>query len=227
MPGALLDDMDALRRRARADRHAYWFPLLVFGLATVAAAPLYVRLEYGPMVTHEDGTTVYYPSTDQRVGQYWMIVLLGGALLTAWWYRRRGRRTGIEGRVGPALVAATLVTLGYVVVTLLPIGFFLWPIQVREFSALLVLAVGLLALAWQERSRGLGVTAVLFAVAAILANGYNVENLAFRLGWDPFLAHPEQARFTQLPALLLPAAVLLTGGAAAGLQAWRARRRTG
>lgn len=226
----LLDDMDALRRRTRADRHAYWFPLLVFGLATVAAAPLYVRTEYGAQVTSPDGTTVRYPTTDSRAGQYWLIVLLGGALLTVWWYGRRGRRIGIEGRVGAAVVAATLVVIAYAVLTLLPVDFyiyFLWPVTTREFSALLVLAVGLLALAWQERSRGLGVTAALFAVTVVMANTYNVENIAYRLGWDPFFAHPEQARFTLLPSLLLPAAVLLAGAAVAGLRARPGSRRTG
>src|SRR6266566_5993999 len=37
----LLDEMKALRRRARAARHAYWFPLVLFGVLTCASIPLY------------------------------------------------------------------------------------------------------------------------------------------------------------------------------------------
>src|ERR1700735_4692245 len=38
----LLGEMAALRRRARAARHAYWFPLVLFGLLTCASAPFYI-----------------------------------------------------------------------------------------------------------------------------------------------------------------------------------------
>lgn len=217
----LLADTLTLRRRARADRHAYWFPLLFFGLAIVGAAPLYV--EHLQMQDGDTATALYSTPTDPRLGSYWTVVLLGGALLTVWWYRRRGRRIGIEGRVGPAVVAATLVTIAFLVVSVLPIGFYLWPLLVRDYTALLVIAVGLLALGREEHSRGLWVTAGLFTAAAVVANTYNVENLAFRLGWDPFLAHPEQVRFVQLPALVAPAAVLLVGGAVAGLRSRRGR----
>ena len=118
---------------------------------------------------------------------------------------------------------STLVTIVLLIVAVLPIRMYLWPLYTRDYTALLVIAVGLLALAWQERSRELGIIAVLFTAAAVLANTYNVENIAFRLGWDPFGAHPEQLRFEQLPALVAPAAVLLLGGAVAALRARRLR----
>jgi len=227
LPEEMLADTLTLRRRARADRQAYWVPLLFFGLAIVGSAPLYVEhLEVQDGEVQHGGdpaTALYSMPTDPRLGSYWTVVLLGGALFTAWWYRRCGRRIGIEGGVGPAVVAATLVTMALLVVGVLPIGFYLWPLWMRDYTALLVIAVGLLTLAWQERSRGLGIIAVLFAAAAVLANTYNVENVALRLGWDPFVAHPDQLRFEQLPALVAPAAVLLVGGAVAGLRARRAR----
>ena len=37
----LLGEMKALRRQARAARHAYWFPLVLFGLLTCASVPFY------------------------------------------------------------------------------------------------------------------------------------------------------------------------------------------
>ena len=39
---SLLAEMKALRRRARTERHAYWFPLVLFGLLTCASVPFYV-----------------------------------------------------------------------------------------------------------------------------------------------------------------------------------------
>ena len=217
----LLAQTLTLRRRVRSDRHAYWFPLLFFGLAITGSAPLYV--EHPQAQDGATATGLYSMLTDPRLGSYWTITLLGGALLTLWWYRRRGRKAGIEARVAPAVVAPTVVTVVFLVVAVLPISFFLWPLLIRDYTAMLVIAVGLLALAWQERSLGLWITAGLVTAAAVLANTYNVENLVFRLGWDPFVAHPDQLRFEQLPALVAPAIVLLVGAAVAGLRPWRVR----
>ena len=38
-PEELLSDLARLRRQARTARHAYWFPLVLFGLLTCASAP--------------------------------------------------------------------------------------------------------------------------------------------------------------------------------------------
>jgi hypothetical protein len=212
----LLAGARTLRRRARTDRHAYWLPLLFFGLATAAAAPLYVITIEVP----DDGgaLSLYAVRTDPRIGSYWTVALLAGALLSVWWYRRRGNRVGIEGRVGPALVAAAVFLIGYAVLGMLPSAAdFLWPLWVRDFAALLVVAVGLLALAWEERSPGLGIVAAVFTATAVVANTYDLSNLVYQIGWDvPFRVH-------QLPNLLVPAAVLLAGGLVAGLRAWRSR----
>ncbi len=41
-PEELLSDLARLRRQARSARHAYWFPLILFGLLTCASVPFYV-----------------------------------------------------------------------------------------------------------------------------------------------------------------------------------------
>ena len=41
-PAGLLSEVRRLRREARSDRHAYWFPLVLFGLLTCASAPFYI-----------------------------------------------------------------------------------------------------------------------------------------------------------------------------------------
>jgi hypothetical protein len=77
----------------------------------------------------------------------------------------------------------------------------------RGHAALLIIAAALLVLAWVERSVRLTVVSVLFAGAAALVNLYNVENL----GWAP--ADYWDLRVITFQVLLLPAAILLLGGA--------------
>jgi hypothetical protein len=96
----------------------------------------------------------------------------------------------------------------------------------KGFSALLVIAAGLLALAWLERSVLLGVVSALFTLAAIPATTMiNVPlgpvdpaGLFWHLGWH---GDYTDTRLYALQQLLLPAAVLLVGG---GVAAVRARR---
>lgn len=93
----------------------------------------------------------------------------------------------------------------------------------KGFSALLVIAGGLLALAWLERSVLLGVVSVLFTLAAIpstamIVNPTVVLEPGFvfhRLGWTPDWA---DTRAYALQQLLLPAVVLLTGGTIAAIR---------
>src|ERR1017187_6791717 len=47
-PAELLGELAVVRRRTRSARHAYWFPLVLFGLLTCAAAPLYVSAAEPP-----------------------------------------------------------------------------------------------------------------------------------------------------------------------------------
>ncbi len=100
-PGPLLADLARLRRQTRAARHAYWFPLVLFGLLTCGAAPLYVAprrrrhsgayaFDSGPILLSGTpfGTSTFY------IGWYWAVALVGGYLLTLLWYRRHARPGG-------------------------------------------------------------------------------------------------------------------------------------
>jgi hypothetical protein len=89
-----------------------------------------------------------------------------------------------------------------------------WPddLVVRGTFPLVIIAAGLCALAWAERSRALAAIAAVYTGAALLASLYNVENVLFRLGWKPGLGDSD---LTSLPNLLLPALVLLVAGAGA------------
>ena len=57
--------------------------------------------------------------------------------------------------------------------------------MVRGTFPFVIIAVGLWALAWAERSRALAVIAAVYTGTARLASLYNVESLLFRLGWNP------------------------------------------
>jgi hypothetical protein len=229
-PTAVLQEVGALRRRTRADRHAYWFPLVLFGVLTVAALPLYVeRLRCdssglcfsgggpGQRALFAMGGLVL--GMDALVGWYWLVALLVGGLATVWWYRWRAGRRGVQGRVGVALLVG-LVTLGALLGGtmgwLLPAA--TATASLHGTSAFLVIAVGFLGLAGLERSRWLAVVAVCYAVAAGLAVFYDLENVASRVGWDAY-----DTRYRYWPNVLVPALVLLLGGGVAALTA--ARRR--
>jgi len=115
---ALLADMKALRRRTRTARHAYWFPLVLFGLLTCASVPFYVMP--GPPA---GGTgTVPEPPlpilggfagvTAQRsLGYYWLAALFGGLLLTLLWYRWNARRVGLSTPARGYLVTTAVLTV--------------------------------------------------------------------------------------------------------------------
>jgi hypothetical protein len=110
-------------------------------------------------------------------------------------------------RAGWPRTAAVAVAAFFAAVAFGALGVYL----IRGYAALVVIAVALLVLAWTERSVLLAVVSALFAGAALLVNLYNVENVFYRLGWDG----GQDQRVAALQSLLLPAVVLLAGGAVA------------
>jgi len=231
---ALLADMRELRRRARTARHAYWFPLVLFGLLTCASVPFYV-LPGSPAggtgaVSGESSLPIlggYGGFTVQRsLGYYWLAALLGGLLLTLLWYRWNARRVGLATPArGYLVTTAVLTVLALVVPPLSQVrspGWLswlrhldvLWPgdLVLRGTFPFVIIAAGLWVLAWAERSRALTVIAAVYTATALLASLYNIENVLFRLGWNP---SGSDLSLTSLPNVLLPALVLLATGAGA------------
>jgi hypothetical protein len=226
-PAEVLAELATLRRRVKADRYGYWFPLLVFGVLIAAATPLYIAPE---LPTTPGGQLAYSSQPDsERAGLYWLAALVAGGLLTVWWYRRRGRRIGLPRAGMLAVLTAVLAVAVAAVVQYAAMAFpplsWLTLVVGRGYEATLVIAAGLIALAWFERSVALAGISAVYAAAALLASLYNVENVLFDLGWDPVSAHPDQLRLVALPNLLLPALVLLLAGSVTGLTALVRRRR--
>jgi hypothetical protein len=237
-PGPLLADLTQMRHQARAARHAYWFPLVLFGLLTCGAAPLYVAAHAPPgdLSAHAVGSWPILlsglPSGAGTfyIGWYWAVALVGGCLLTLLWYRRHAGRAGVWTPARGYLitgVALTVLALAIPPLTLwlhrlswvwLPLG----DVWIRGTLAFLIIAAGLWVLARAERSRALAVIALVYTGAALLSSLYNVENIVFRLGWNPRGTFAWQ--LTALPNVLLPAVILLVAGGAAFL-VQRTRRR--
>jgi hypothetical protein len=233
----LAGELRALRRRTRTDRHAYWFPLVLFGLITCGAIPFYLQgtpagrgAPSGPALPMLGGFLAH-----RHLGYYWLVALLAGVLLTLLWYRRNARRVGLQTpALGYLVTVAVLTGLALAIPLLSQVRSphslrwlhhlqLLWPgdLVIRGTFPFVIIAVGLWALAWAERSRALAVIAAAYTGAALLASLYDVENVLFRIGWNP---GPGQYDLTTLPNVLLPALVLLAAGA--GAFAVQRRHRT-
>jgi hypothetical protein len=104
------------------------------------------------------------------------------------------RGHGLPARTG-FVVGVVLAAVAYGNLVLLS--------STHGYGALLVIAPGLLGLAWMERSPLCGTVVVLFTGAALLANLYNIENL---------LPYTTNQLLVTCYDLLLPGLVLIIGG---------------
>ncbi|WP_328648588.1 hypothetical protein OHS58_14640 [Amycolatopsis sp. NBC_00348] len=114
-------------------------------------------------------------------------VVLGGLL----WLR-----SALTGRTARGVVTAAAVLSGLVALSALDLRF----APYRPYASLVTIGLGLIGLAWLERSRLLGVITGLFAASALLAN----------LG---VFAHYETAHVFR--SSLLPGLILVVGGVVA------------
>lgn len=229
----LLASVTALRRRTRAARHAHWFPLLLFGLLMAMAAPLYVEPTEPPYLraTHANpvltGLGGDLLERSAGLGWYWLAALIGGYLLSLGWYRWHGNRVGVQTPIRAYVIAGAVGTLAGLVLPIV-LDFLLfntaesvsngtgWAsgpllgVSGRGMLPHVVIAVGLMVLAWMERSRGLWVVVSAYAASVLLVNAY------FSLV-DP--QPGDLGRFSFMLAALLPAPILLIGGGVAFLAA--------
>ena len=219
-PESLLAESRRLARQVRAVQRATWFPLLVLGLVTLAAVPVY-GFSSRALSCRSGGAE----PLDTRVCAvsipaafvYWPIALVLAYLAIAAFYVRRSRARGVGTRVGPFVVAgivlALLLTVAAVWAAHHPpvgngsiLGVRLGPEEYAFFNRLVsaasAMGLALLVLAGVERSRALAAVAVVYLVFVLLPPGAVV----------PVPGRPSPWQF--LPHLLIEAGILL--GAAAG-----------
>jgi hypothetical protein len=226
-PAALLRQVGALRRRARADRRGYWVPLLIFGVLTLGSLPLYVEhwscagndlctvSGYGWSALDRIGGGVL--GDKAALGWYWLAALLAGGLATVGWYRWQAQRRGVQGRIGIAVAAGLVGVAALFAAGLTWFPPYLAVVSYHGTAAFLVIAFGLLGLAWLERSIALGVVAVGYSVAAGFAMFYDMVNVFYRIGWEP----PDG--YHAWPNVLVPALVLLAGAGIGALSSYLSR----
>jgi hypothetical protein len=215
-PANMLSEVSRLRNQARSARHAYWLPLVLFGLVIGGSAPFYV--EPAPSRSGLISLSTAFPGFSPYLGGqsgaviYWLLAIGAGMYVTSVWYRRHGRRVGLmtpaRGFVIAGVIAGALL-LVLPTVLLLP-----GDLVLRGTLPFLIIAAALWVLARAERSAALTVIAAVFTGTALLASLYNIENIIFRLGWTPTGA---QWRLTTLPNILVPALLLIVSGGGAYL----------
>ena len=232
--GELLGAVGSLRMRVRADRHGFWFPLTLFGILTLLSSPLYWQYARASSALHcqtqSNGGQICtstgrfagggalnpgFSANDlgRWVSYYWVFALVLGYVATVLYYRRRARAVGVSQRVWPAVVVGVFI-----------LGLALWmndvwhpngpvflvsgDLWMRGTVSVIILSLGLLALALLERSVWYVLYALGFVGIALLSSLYNVSNLFDRLG----IGRPFDGNGQELPNLLLPGAYLLLGG---------------
>jgi hypothetical protein len=237
--GELLSELSALRQRVRAARHAYWFPLALFGLIGCGAVPFYLAggppagISYigrntwvgSPVmpVFNGDGSLTRGSgfagsATGALLGFYWLLALVGGFLVMMAWYRRHARRAGVTSPARGAAITGIVITI---LALLLPpiaqstrltglLAPFPWFLVIHGTYPFLIIGVSVCVLAWAERSRALALIAVVYLAATVAACSYDVENLIGRLG-----LYSSGVWYSVLPNLALPVLVLLLSALAA------------
>ncbi len=232
----MLGEMRALGRQAARTGHGYWLPLLIFGVLIAASLPLYLvstAATYGyariggPVLPFLGTAIMPRYSGGDWIGLYWFVAMQAGIVATWLWYRWRGSRIGLRMPTRGFLVTGlAVVELALLVSLVAPrVGLPLFgDLFIRDTFPLVLIVVPLAVLAWIERSPALAVITVGYAGLALLASLYNVENILFRLGWNPFTSGQGSA-LVGLPNVALPALLLLLAGAASYAAGYRRRRR--
>lgn len=234
-PGDLLGEMRAIRDRARRARHAYWFPLILFGVLIGASVPFYLprhpaagasllRPAPGPAFLQNGYLGGAGLAGYRGAAYYWLGAMLAGIAATVLWYRWHGSRVGLRTAARGYLITGLILVALALLLPLAGGAMALMPYNLvgRGTFPFVLIGLGLCYLAWAERSRALAVIAVVFLALAVLANLYNIENVLWNWFGVPF-----SMTVGALPNVLLPAVVLLASGAGAIAVQHRGRRRGG
>jgi len=144
----LIIDVERVRRRSRARASTMWFPLLLFGTASLVSA----------------GVVVLYGG--DALGPFWTVVGPAGGVITAVHAQRRSRRIGVETHWVPYVAVGVLVLAG--TCALGAGGAALGRPMLSAVGPSLVVCAGHLLYARMERSRLLGGLALALAAFAVL-----------------------------------------------------------
>jgi hypothetical protein len=225
-----LDQLAALKRRARARARGGWWAPAIFGLLTLASIVLY-RPWFTVGVPSDGGLFFSYSAFAGLPGNersralsiaFWVVLAPLAYLASAYAYRRHAERRGVSLRWRPwawtgfglfALLMATIVSPPMYG----PAGLVLF--RAGVLTPLLPIGLGLLVLAVVERSVPIGASAVLYTFLVVSLDRFDpTEPIPGLALWDWLLAAPGQK-------LVLLSAVLFAGAGLDAAFSARARRR--
>ena len=162
---ATLQEIEQVRRHTRSAVHHAWFPLLLFGVLGLAAAP-FCALGHGT-----------------GIGLYWLVAGPAGGIATSLHYRRRELALGAGVRGGPYWAVAAGIFLAAA------LSGASGSERVQTAGPMLAVALGYLAFARLERSPHVAVVAGLLALVAVavgitgMAHGCVVLSVTFGLAF--------------------------------------------
>lgn len=226
----LLATTRAFARRVRDAQRGTWFPLALFGVATLVSAPFD---RYGRSRTCTNPNRATHVCSVYSTGAfiYWPTVLVLIYVAIAWFYVRRASDRGVGTRIKPYVVAGVVVALALTAVSA-------WVITHPSTSGRVFdlpvqpgnpLGTALLRLV----SPGAAIGLALLVLARIERNGallaFTVAYLAVVLFvFPPKVTHsliaPHPAAWYFLPRILIDAGVLLLGSACFAIAARASRR---
>ncbi|MEU7876545.1 hypothetical protein [Dactylosporangium sp. NPDC049140] len=220
-PRRLLADVRELARRVRLTQRVTWLPLLVLGVLTLGAIPVY---RFGHQIVSDcrtlpDGGRVCHVEM-VAAEIYWALALAAGYVVIATVYLRVARSRGVEARVLPYVFTG----VGLVVLFSFAVRFWVHldpppdlgrpPAAVEALYRLVdvtgTFGLALLVLAWLERHVALLVFALGYLVVVVAK-----VNLGWGDGWG--------SRWQFAPMLAITGGLLLLGSAGFALAQRRAR----
>ncbi len=148
-PAATLDHVRQLQGRTRHDLGSFWFPLVVFGLLTLASVP-FARAEGGV-----------------AIAIFWAVAGPAGGAGIGWYYHSREQRLGVSRSGAPFVVTGLALLVAAFLLPVVTTG------ALQEVVSAFAVGSAYLIFAWLNRSWLLALLGGLVAAipAAALASG--------------------------------------------------------
>lgn len=138
-PAAALHHVQELQDRTRADLGSFWFPLVVFGVLTLASIPFLV------------------PDGSPAIPYFWAVAGPAGGAAIGWYYHSREQRLGVSRSGTPFLVTGAVLFVAAFGLPAVTTG------ALQEVVSAFAVGAGYLVFAWLSRSPTLAVLGVVVA----------------------------------------------------------------
>jgi hypothetical protein len=192
-------------RRVRVARRGTWFPLLVLGLVVLGAVPVY---RYAPRHLEgcqvgPNGAAVCHAVIPMALA-YWPVALVLAYSVVAAFYVRRARQRGLDSAIRPYVVVGAVIAVAASAIAIwraanpqtLSVATSGHSFLYGVAGAPAAIGLGLLVLAWAERSWAVLVFSLGYLVVVVVQANRVIHSSS--LWWF-------------LPQLLLPAVLLFVG----------------